>query len=1734
MADPYQQRAHSSYSRTTRSQHQQHQPSSNLTRTLSFDNGDDASYFDGGTGVSRRLSVQTTLNEEYYDDRYATQQPHQYQYQQQPPPPPPPPPPNRRGSVATMADRDSSPGGTYFAVTPGGNGYGPPYSPGFAPPHDGVSPNAPYPTSPGNPSAPSNQPYNPAAYHPQRHATTAGNTYGPQRHASTAGSFSPTTASYDPNLYTAPYPTSSSFRGSGPAQSPLQMPGTGSVRYGGYQYSNRSPYPSTQSYMSPTVPYSPGLPPLPSQSAPPQNGYQPPPPPPPPHPPGSPAFTTPYPSHSPSQSSLSYNSYLGRPETHYHSGSESDVSPPNEPEAPHHPLPSPPQLPFHNSHDLPSPPPPEPPVHGQSISRHGSQSRPLPQLPNGDDDGDLYGEIEASLSDMGTSGLSDYDRDSVYGHRRNGTNGTIVNPRIDSVYDYYSNESDAEALAGLAMMRHDEEMEVEAQRRGSHAPLPPTPREDDSDLDYAPAGVDIGMIGGGGYGGFFGYGTEDDTPPPPPVQRDTGLGIERSASDASGESYFLPDESDLHPFPQFRTNVARVDTFGTGGFAPPSQASKRMSFDEGDEEFERAHTDSPAKRSDSDDDFPELFYHPPPSSSPRVSRPLPSPPGYEYGVEPQTPARSSAPQIPPYGINYQQQMYDSQAQSTRFPSTPASPCVYSNMNLGSQLPYIPRTISLNSHTSTPSAQPPVRSKTDGKIHPKSNRASMIAVGTGLGLPDSELSPGLTPSDLPAIPLTRKFDPKKLSTKDFRKCTAPWALSGISAWLKEMTEGEQDLKEALVADAVAALFTHYVPTMNVADAETLAAKVVSGMLEEKNLIKEEEWVKFGPGEVCGVIYQITGNGCYASRLHELDSPGRCYAHHCARTLRKITLPAGIGEVKQMKEDWATYWKIKKEDTADVNKKEIERQNNLHEIVQTEEEFLEHMKVLKSVYRDQIANANPSIIKPNRLDNFVRDVFGKADAVRKVSEEHLLPQLKFRQREQGPWIVGFSDIFREWIRKAKTAYLDYAAAFPKADMLVRREADRNMLFRTFLETCRQDPRARRLDWVTFLKGPITRLQRYSLLLATVLKHTITETEEKHNLERAIEEIKAVTHDCDARVDEMSKRIQLLELGLKLMMRQWPVDLRLEEKGRELIFKGDLQRTGSNRFTWLETHCILFDHYLVLAKTQMQKEIAGGQKHERYDVSRMPIPMDLLVLESTNDDPVVRSAANKLGIAGPTAVAVTNRGRHNSASTVPQLQHTNTSTSVNSTATAPGRLVTNLQVQNDRDDKILYPFRIKHLGNPARVLKTDDNTYILYAPSAANRQDWCDKIILAKEKHAASLHAQNAEPFRLNVLADAAFAYDSATAQQPKPIRIRGTPLDRAIAEVEKRYEATPKPTPVCKAMVNCATAFTARYGREVMAIGTDYGVYIADANNPRGWSRAISAVKVTQIAVLEEFSLFLVLADKALIAYHLDVVVPPPGDAANTATKQKAPQKLSGAKDVGFFATGRMKDRTLVFYKKREGLSSTFKVLEPVFQKATEKKSRFSRKGTTEFFREFDEFYIPTDCYGINLFHSSLAVHTSKGFEVMTLDKKQAWSVPELRAGTHVDDIASRLSGEKPLGMFRLSDIEFLLCYEECAVYVNKHGDVSRSVVMEFVGKAITVAMYGPYVLVFDQDFLEIRNAQNGRLRQVIAGRDMRCLDDAMHGSSPGGRGRTVKVAMAHPEVDGRQLVVELVLNEGQTD
>jgi signal transduction histidine kinase len=445
---------------------------------------------------------------------------------------------------------------------------------------------------------------------------------------------------------------------------------------------------------------------------------------------------------------------------------------------------------------------------------------------------------------------------------------------------------------------------------------------------------------------------------------------------------------------------------------------------------------------------------------------------------------------------------------------------------------------------------------------------------------------------------KQFIPSKLSSHDIKRCSEPWALSGIAAWVREMAEGEPDLKKKTVEEGLVWLFTAKVPTMNVADAEGLSTRVVELMLESGILIPEEEWVKFGPGSISGVLWQLTGSGCYSPRLHETEAPGRCYSYYCTRTLKKANLDDILSEDFVKTEDWATFYKLTKERTQGKHKKEIERQNVLHEIVTSEEGYMNQLEVLRVLYRDQLRRCQPPIIAPHKIDKFLTAVFGKVDAVMAANKDNLLAQLKYRQKEQGPWIVGFSDLFREWIRKARTAYVDYAAAYPHATFLMRREKERNLLFKDFLDTVRNHKRSERLDWTHFLKTPITRLQRYTFLLETVKKTMLQDGEEKSNLTKAIQEIHEVTLECDARVDEMQKKVEMVELNSMLVLRPGIQSmLNLDHLGRELLLQGDLQRMGSKGVRWVDTHALLFDHYLILAKVVQSKD--GREK--KYDVSK-----------------------------------------------------------------------------------------------------------------------------------------------------------------------------------------------------------------------------------------------------------------------------------------------------------------------------------------------------------------------------------------------------------------------------------------------------------------------------------------------------------------------------------------------------
>lgn len=848
---------------------------------------------------------------------------------------------------------------------------------------------------------------------------------------------------------------------------------------------------------------------------------------------------------------------------------------------------------------MPPTPGPPPPTHGSTSYTAGADqhpgSRPLPRLPS-----DPYpaqseyftlSPADPQSANVTSEQLAQENLESeILGLTSQSPRTHAANNGVNGTFS--DEDTDPEALAGLEAMREAERQDAEDEARRQSgalsglyrsstflAPAPSVSQPEAQGGSESDVPFDLGSYGGG-FDARMSYGGD---PSQLRVARNESMSDIHSRSQPVSSSGSMRrsghiSESDTYdyqdsrqPFPPF--SQARVDAFGTGGLADPStRRHRRLSYDEGDEgpllDYSSLAGEPP----------PEIYYQ----SPPLTGRPLPPPPPDAHGT--------GVPYPSDYGSSYHVQ----------FPQVPTyNPSYYQQAAVTS--PNLPRHTSLVSHPSTPQTVAPTRAITDAESRRRlQQRGSTPVPLASDSSGNNTANASAVALDLPSI--TKKFNPTKLSSRDFDRCREPWALSAIISWLKSMVEGEQFLKKHQLVDALVALFTYKVPTMNIADAETLGTRLIDEMNESDVLYDEEEWLFFSQIPMTGVVFQLTGTGCYAPKLHDYQDPGRCYAYHCQRTEKKVDLTPQ--SILTPDEDWVQYYKLKKEDIEAKGKKEVERQNILHEIVQKEESYLREVHTLITIYRDQLKNANPPVIATKKLQAFIWDVFGKAEAVKKANEEHLLPQLKYRQKEQGPWIVGFSDIFREWIRKAKAAYLDYASQFPGASYKIRQEIERNVLFKTFLDKCREDPRSRRLGWDHYLKVPITRLQQVGLLLENALRVSVHDSDEKRNLQLAIQEVKAVTHECDMKVGDGTRRVEMQDLAYKLKLRpgMHRVELNLDHLGREVLFQGDLLRIGGSRFTWLETHAVLLDNYLVLAKKVTEKSPDGRNAFERYDVSRL----------------------------------------------------------------------------------------------------------------------------------------------------------------------------------------------------------------------------------------------------------------------------------------------------------------------------------------------------------------------------------------------------------------------------------------------------------------------------------------------------------------------------------------------------
>ncbi|KAI9812767.1 MAG: RHO1 GDP-GTP exchange protein 2 [Pycnora praestabilis] len=312
------------------------------------------------------------------------------------------------------------------------------------------------------------------------------------------------------------------------------------------------------------------------------------------------------------------------------------------------------------------------------------------------------------------------------------------------------------------------------------------------------------------------------------------------------------------------------------------------------------------------------------------------------------------------------------------------------------------------------------------------------------------------------------------------------------------------------------------------------------------------------------------------------------------------------------------------------------------------------------------------------------------------------------------------------------------------------------------------------------------------------------------------------------------------------------------------------------------------------------------------------------------------------------------------------------------------------------------------------------------------------------------------------------------------------------------------------VNCLVPID---GGRKLVFGTDTGIYVSDRRPKEASSkpkRVLDASNVTQIDVLEEYQLLLVLSNKTLLSFPMEAL--DPNDTQSPLAKRS--KKIASA---NFFKAGICLGRHLVCCVKTSALSTTIKVFEPMESMAKGKKkpafSKMFQGGQQDALKPFkvgiisgsqkvplddgksnlsigQEFYIPTESSSIHFLKSKLCVGCARGFEVVSLETLETQSLLD-QADTSLDFVA-RKENIKPIHIERLH-AEFLLNYSDFSFFVNRNGWRTRpDWKITWEGQPQSFAMSYPYILAFEPSFIEIRNVETSALEHILTAKNIRML------------------------------------------
>ncbi|TKC48930.1 hypothetical protein EI555_007079 [Monodon monoceros] len=306
-------------------------------------------------------------------------------------------------------------------------------------------------------------------------------------------------------------------------------------------------------------------------------------------------------------------------------------------------------------------------------------------------------------------------------------------------------------------------------------------------------------------------------------------------------------------------------------------------------------------------------------------------------------------------------------------------------------------------------------------------------------------------------------------------------------------------------------------------------------------------------------------------------------------------------------------------------ERKRQGYIHELMETEERYVDDLQLVVEVFQKRMA-------EPGFLTEGETALIFVNWKELIMSNTKLLKALRVRKKTGGEKmpVQMIGDVLAAELCHMQ-AYIRFCSCQLNGAALLQQKTDEHADFKEFLKRLASDPRCKGMPLSSFLLKPMQRITRYPLLIRSILENTPENHVDHSSLKLALERAEELCSQVNegVREKENSDRLEWIQTHVQCegLTEQLVFNSLTNCLGpRKLLHSGKLYKTKSNK----ELHGFLFNDFLLL--TYMVKQFAVSSSSEKlfssksnaqFKMYKMPIFLNealvKLPTDPSSDEPV-----------------------------------------------------------------------------------------------------------------------------------------------------------------------------------------------------------------------------------------------------------------------------------------------------------------------------------------------------------------------------------------------------------------------------------------------------------------------------------------------------------------------------------